>query len=99
MNTGSYDCHRKPDGCPWSEQVAIGDFSWRYMPDGTLDGMAIILPTPTGQTQSYQPVNPRTPEPQRWGFDGNLDRPTLSPSILLHGCWHGYLIKGRLISC
>ena len=30
------------------------------------------------------------------GWDGNLDSPTLSPSILVPGEWHGFLEQGTL---
>jgi hypothetical protein len=34
-----------------------------------------------------------------WGWDGNEDAPTLTPSIHFPGHWHGYLRQGRLESC
>lgn len=34
-----------------------------------------------------------------WGWDGNEDKPTLTPSILSPNEWHGYLRNGRLESC
>jgi hypothetical protein len=34
-----------------------------------------------------------------WGWDGNTDKPTLTPSILAPGQWHGWLLVGRLVSC
>lgn len=34
-----------------------------------------------------------------WGWDGNEDKPTLTPSILVPGEWHGFLESGRLRSC
>lgn len=37
--------------------------------------------------------------PRVWGWDGSVDRPTLTPSLLVPGCWHGYLRAGRLESC
>lgn len=36
---------------------------------------------------------------QSWAFDGNLDTPTLSPSINHVGCWHGFLTGGVFTSC
>jgi hypothetical protein len=37
---------------------------------------------------------------KRWGFDGNGDRPTLTPSINCNGpagCgWHGHIRKGEM---
>ena len=34
-----------------------------------------------------------------WHWDGNLDKPTLTPSIHHVGVWHGYMRAGRLESC
>jgi hypothetical protein len=37
--------------------------------------------------------------PKRWGFDGNMDSPTLQPSIncLPPGCgWHGHIQNGEM---
>ena len=36
---------------------------------------------------------------QSWEFDGNLDAPTLTPSINHVGCWHGWLTAGQFRSC
>lgn len=36
---------------------------------------------------------------QSWEFDGNLDAPTLRPSINHLGCWHGWLTSGEFTSC
>ena len=29
-----------------------------------------------------------------WSFDGNMERPTLHPSVNHRGHWHGWLIRG-----
>jgi hypothetical protein len=34
-----------------------------------------------------------------WGWNGSVERPTLTPSIHAPGQWHGYLTDGRLVSC
>jgi hypothetical protein len=34
-----------------------------------------------------------------WGWDGNTEAPTLTPSISVPGYWHGYLRAGKLESC
>lgn len=36
---------------------------------------------------------------QSWEFDGNLEAPTLQPSINHVGCWHGWLKNGEFTSC
>ena len=35
--------------------------------------------------------------PQSWDFDGNMDAPTLHPSINHVGCWHGWLRNGEFV--
>lgn len=39
--------------------------------------------------------------PNKWTWDGNMDRPTVQPSILRHGgCgWHGFLTNGVFLEC
>lgn len=35
-----------------------------------------------------------------WVWNGNIDKPTLTPSILHTSCgWHGYLTDGVFIDC
>lgn len=36
---------------------------------------------------------------QSWEFDGNMDAPTLRPSINHTGCWHGWLTSGEFTAC
>lgn len=36
---------------------------------------------------------------QSWEWDGNLDAPTLTPSINHVGCWHGWLTSGMFTPC
>jgi hypothetical protein len=38
-------------------------------------------------------------QPHDWHFDGNYDKPTLTPSIHHVGCWHGHLRSGAFTSC
>lgn len=33
----------------------------------------------------------------QWGWDGDRDRPTFTPSINCGGCWHGYIENGRCV--
>lgn len=103
MNTRSYACRRMPDGCGQEDLVQVGDFSWRYY-QGEPAGIAIAMPGKDGQPeQNWISVSrgaPRkAPGENTWGWDGNLDAPTLQPSLLLPGHWHGYLRRGRLESC
>lgn len=36
--------------------------------------------------------------PASWRWDGDRDRPTLSPSINCIGCWHGYIRAGKIVN-
>ena len=66
---------------------------WLRVPHPTNPKGELILLYPGG----CQPNNWAAPGPcNRW--DGNLDEPTLSPSILAPGVWHGYLRKGKLVT-
>ncbi len=44
----------------------------------------------------YERLNPVG---ARWGYDGNADAPTLTPSLHVIGKWHGWMRAGSLISC
>lgn len=100
-----YQCHRKPNNAPDSELTEIGDFSWRYYPEaagvlaGNLAGMQIRIPMQGGSTLTWLPVRPMGTPGEGWGFNGNLDCPTLDPSIELKTRWHGHLKSGVLEPC
>lgn len=36
----------------------------------------------------------KPPGERTWAWDGNFEKPTLSPSINCVGCWHGWLQSG-----
>jgi hypothetical protein len=65
--------------------------------------MDILLPgSPFGITLKIQ--GPGTSAPiangqPTWIWDGNREKPTLTPSIRLGYTWHGFLTAGRLVSC
>lgn len=33
----------------------------------------------------------------QWGWDGNREAPTFTPSVNCGGCWHGYIERGRCV--
>lgn len=47
------------------------------------------------------PVSTGTKQDRGWLWDGNIEKPTLTPSILkTFGCrWHGFLTDGEFVSC
>lgn len=65
------------------------DFSYLYL----------WLPGDSGPDAIRIDRNGDTGKARHWGWDGNEDKPTLTPSILAHDVWHGFLIAGVLHSC
>ena len=97
MNTESLDCRKvqygttpdkggieKPGDFCFAE-----DFSYIYVwLPGRLDGPSAL------QIQKGSPGGPRV-----WGWNGDAEKPSITPSIHAVGQWHGYLTNGRLVSC
>lgn len=86
-----------------------GAFAYRYDEDGKIIGLLHWLP---GAGYGYLPFRkgPRDPDKSGWKWDGNLERPTLTPSIDAKPAlpykgyagrpgWHGFLKDGRWESC
>ena len=78
-----------------------GAFAWNE-----IDGHRVMhLLTPSGRAKPRsehvvlymmrQPDNWAQPGPVN-GWDGNEGRPTLHPSVLVPGSWHGFLEDGAL---
>ena len=88
----------------------VGAMKWRRVRDqnglGPIRKLYVLLPRvgmPGGEPNAIymerQPDNWASPGPVN-GWDGDLERPTLTPSIqtLPHeGGWHGYITAGNLI--
>ena len=90
MNTESIQCRKVAFG----EMKSPGDFCF----DEDFSHLYIWLPGQSHpdciQIQKGAPGGPRV-----WGWDGNEDAPTTTPSIHAPDRWHGYLTAGRLVSC
>ena len=73
-----------------------GDFCWN---DET-NPEVILIEVPSVGMCRLQVVKGDAPRAPVWGWDGNLEQPTLTPSIDIKsgtGAWHGYLQNGKLI--
>ena len=87
----------KPDHPP----LEVGDFMWGdEYPDGT---RRLYIRLPNTSASGFDSLKvfkgaDRGIE-REWGWDGNEDRPTLVPSILNEGEWHGHLQDGELRGC
>ena len=79
---------RAPGGQP-------GDIEMRSMPDGRVGGYAYRCPG-CGE-EDWLNVDDGT---HGWTASGDVDAPTLRPSILHRPCnWHGYLTAGEFAPC
>ncbi len=71
----------------WEDLQSKGD--WFFMPS---DHYIVIQ---WGATHNDVCVLPLFGD-NKWQWDGSHEKPTLSPSILVHGKWHGFLREGVL---
>lgn len=63
---------------------------WAKWPDGCMACLPIEPVAPEVKASPY--ARPT------WKFDGNLERPTLTPSVHHIGHWHGWVRAGRMQS-
>ena len=99
-------CHRK--AAP-AECKHAGDFAWRVCSERDVDGHScgwrnpkqgerpthLFLVEPMGE-RAFLAIRPEVQENgHSWEWDGDLDRPTLKPSINAE-VWHGWLRQGIL---
>lgn len=73
-----------------------GAFEYYKDKDGYPAGMLYCCPCGCGATGALA-FRPR--QSPSWDWDGNLEKPTLQPSVHHPGHWHGYLTAGVWISC
>lgn len=95
----SFDARHVQDlsGDPFSAQA--GDYSFFVNDKGERCGMLIALPGRDGKVSVGACPFPNAPDNHPgWSWDGNVDKPTLSPSIHRLGSWHGFLKAGRFES-
>ena len=103
MRFRSCDCRRvdPPVEHDAIYKLEVGDFYWHdgkcyvRLP-GDRRGCSRGLPV-------YRAGEPRPTKAASWVWDGDLERPTLEPSIrAVYGdetVWHGYMKAGRLVAC
>lgn len=72
-----------------------GDFTF----DDNFSHLYIWLPGDSGPSAIPIVRGPAPNVARVWGWDGNKDSPTVTPSIHYVGHWHGWLRAGRLVSC
>ena len=88
--------------------LSPGEFCWGEDDDGNIQ-MAFMLPGDEWhflrEITCYRKGDPK-PKSPAWEWDGNEDKPTLTPSISSKGApdgkttiWHGHLTAGRFEAC
>jgi hypothetical protein len=75
--------------------VCPGDAKWFANGSVQTAGLNFVCPCGCGQVAGV------SVEPGRWQWDGNRERPTITPSIqIMDGCrWHGFLTNGVFQRC
>lgn len=86
-----------------------GDFAWDVgnilwdVDTGETLHILIAIPSPAPDAPSNWVLN-RLPVQcgannpgKAWGWDGNEDKPTLTPSIHCFGHWHGWVRSGEMV--
>jgi Family of unknown function (DUF6527) len=105
MNTESVILNRVKVPLESGQKTKPGDFAWDF--DAEACGGDRSKPThyiyvhlPGESSWSAIKVQQGAPGGNRvWGWNGNEDKPTLTPSIHAVGIWHGFLTNGELKSC
>lgn len=81
-----------------------GDFTWTISKETGQRYIIVAIPdipsldgTVHHDTRCI-PVKEGSNDPgKHWGWDGNEDKPTLTPSIHAIGVWHGWVRSGMLV--
>lgn len=91
------------DEMPDDPSPGMFEFVVRHSAPETITGMLFACPCGCGDVSSidFSNVPPKGSDTERWEWDGDLDSPTLSPSLHKQGgCgWHGWLRNGEFVSC
>jgi hypothetical protein len=96
-NKESVDLRRVPNPLPADHVERPGDFSWGAEYEGK---RCLYICLPGDARMDAIRVQRGAPGGDRvWGWDGNEEKPTITPSIHSVGSWHGWLRAGRLESC
>lgn len=104
-----------PDGSKsWGEKKAleVGDFFYEACVDAEADAYLLyiymILPAQDGGGSACSiPIGINKPaEEPSWKWDGNIERPTLTPSVFQaprspesRHHWHGFITAGVMVGC
>lgn len=86
---------------PGLREQRIAGSIWYREREGSVWGIAFVCPCGCGN-ESYLPIDRQGHPGPSWDWDGDRERPTLTPSVFNTGMpcqWHGWLTGGDWISC
>jgi hypothetical protein len=77
-----------------------GAFCWQWEGEGSDRTRVLVSKVPGGSvgTTRIRPVGKSAAAHPSWEWDGNKEKPTLSPSVHAVGHWHGWFRAGRMVS-
>ncbi|MDY6979357.1 MAG: DUF6527 family protein [Pseudomonadota bacterium] len=75
-----------------------GAFKFYANEAGEIIGMNAVMPFNNEQGKQLATFPFTAKHKHHWQWDGNREKPTLSPSLHLPGHWHGYLRGGEFKS-
>lgn len=84
------------------ETTKPGDFAWSFdSPLFSTDNIYLYVHLPDGYDtwHAIKVARGHVISPDTWSWDGNVEKPTLSPSINVPGKWHGYIKNGVAEAC
>ena len=87
----------------WKEFMrhGIGAMLWSRDAETGLRTLLVRVPDGQGGASNIRIFPQRTPKDwakagEIMGWDGNVDEPTLRPSVDVPGAWHGFIVRGAL---
>lgn len=93
-NHKPFEMYRRDTACRIED---VGEFAWRF--DG--DNRVLVIAIPNvgcrGWIHSEWTIDHRNASDALWQWDGNEEKPTLTPSLHAVGIWHGYVKQGNLV--
>ena len=85
------------------EEDELPPAKFMFMRDGPNGPRWMSFPCPGQRRKNESNARCMVPlHPQKnsngasWTWNGNREKPTLSPSINCHGCWHGFITDGEI---
>jgi hypothetical protein len=90
------------------DSYPVGHFYWQVSDDLTEIHLWMKLPRQDNDEGSacIIPIRPAPEDMPSWGWDGNIERPTLTPSVFQDPRnpqsphhWHGWIRAGQMVGC